>query len=257
VRSVLEQSIPVEVVLANSGEGDAPGVLARAGIDGVPVVELGPPALPGAPRNAGVRATRAPYVAFLPADCVAEPGWAETRLAEHRAGAGAVAESKTCAPPVSRSAYASMLLLHNRRLPDTAPERRLHYGLSFDRALLERLGPFREDMRVGEDTEMASRIPESATVAWNSDVCSAHRYPPRPLSLIVDQFARGGRRARAAPEGARSVARNALADLGACFRMARTAPDPRERSRRTAALPLLPIGAVAYAAGALVEGRRR
>ena len=37
-------------------------------------------------RNAGVVATSAPFVAFLAADCVAQPGWAAARLA-HRFGA--------------------------------------------------------------------------------------------------------------------------------------------------------------------------
>jgi glycosyltransferase involved in cell wall biosynthesis len=256
-RSAQEQDVPVELVVVNSGGGDAAGVLARAGVGGVPVVELGAPALPGAARNAGVRATNAPYVAFLEADCIAEPGWAAARLAAHRAGAGAVASVMTCAPPARAASYASLLLLHNRRLPDTPPERRLHYGLSFRRSLLDDAGPFREDVRAGEDTDLRERINGSATIVWAPDVRTAHRYPSGARALLADQFARGARRARSAPGSARGVARNALVDIGACVRAARDAPDPHERRRRTGALPLLPAGAAAYAVGALLAEVRR
>jgi hypothetical protein len=38
----------------------------------------------GSARNIGIKATRAPYVAFLASDCRATQGWARKRLAAHR-----------------------------------------------------------------------------------------------------------------------------------------------------------------------------
>ncbi|HYH47235.1 MAG TPA: glycosyltransferase family A protein, partial [Thermoanaerobaculia bacterium] len=74
VRSLLDQGEPMEVVVVNSAGGGAAATLAAAGL-AVPVIERPERLLPGAARNLGIAATRAPFVAFLAADCWAEPGW--------------------------------------------------------------------------------------------------------------------------------------------------------------------------------------
>jgi hypothetical protein len=89
VRSLIEQKPPVEIVVVNTGGGGMAALLARHGID-VPVIEREERLYAGAARNIGIRATRAPYVAFLASDCRATKGWARKRLAAHRAGAAAV-----------------------------------------------------------------------------------------------------------------------------------------------------------------------
>ena len=120
VRSLLDQSAPVEVVVVNSGGGDPAARLAAAQLD-VRAVSVDGRLYPGAVRNIGIELTQAPFVAFLAADCIATPGWAVGRLREHRAGAVAVASSPGNAYPESKSASASMLLLHNRLLAVNAP----------------------------------------------------------------------------------------------------------------------------------------
>src|SRR5438477_9948520 len=90
VTSLLEQDEPVELVIVNSGGNDPEGRLQAAGLD-VRAVNRPEPLYPGAVRNLGIQTTRAPYVSFLAADCVALPGWAAGRLREHRAGAAMVA----------------------------------------------------------------------------------------------------------------------------------------------------------------------
>jgi glycosyltransferase involved in cell wall biosynthesis len=254
VRSLLDQAEPVEVVLVNSGGGDPAALLGAAGIR-VPVIDHPAPLFPGAVRNLGIDATRAPFVSFLAADCRAEPGWAAARLREHRAGAQAVAGVITNPFPGSRSATASLLLLHNRRLPDTAPARRLFYGLSYDRTLFNLHGRFREDLRTGEDTEFKERLHRNTRVAWAADVRTAHLFPTRPADLVREQYRRGKLRAIAArrnggPRG-RTIARRAVMRVARCLRVARGAPDPAERRRRTRAWPLLLPGALSYAAGAV------
>ncbi|TIP33062.1 MAG: glycosyltransferase, partial [Mesorhizobium sp.] len=68
VRSVLGQNIPLEVVVVNSGGGNAQALLANAGLD-VPVIECEERLFAGAARNRGIAATKAPFIAFLADDC--------------------------------------------------------------------------------------------------------------------------------------------------------------------------------------------
>ncbi|MDQ3934580.1 MAG: glycosyltransferase family 2 protein, partial [Actinomycetota bacterium] len=195
VRSLLAQGEPIELVVVNSGGGDPASALRDANLD-VSLVELGEPKYAGAARNAGIAATTAPYVAFLAADCIAEPGWAAARLTAHRNGADAVATTMTCAAPATRAARASHLLLHHRRRPETPPQERLLYGLSYTRELLNEHGPFREDLRIGEDTELNRRIAPLARIETPDGVRTAHRYPATAMALLSDQFQRGRRRGR-------------------------------------------------------------
>ena len=255
VRSVLEQDVPVEVVVVNSGGGDPAGRLAAAGID-VPVHSVSERLYPGAVRNIGVAMTRSPYVAFLAADCLATPGWAAARIRAHRAGAAAVASPTTNPYPHSSTAWASLLLQHNRRLAVTRPAQRLHYSLSYDRALFERFGSFREDLRAGEDTEFNARFAGHAQTVLAADALTAHRYPTQPSVMLRDAFRRGrlqagmqGRidgggpqRIRVAASGPRNVLRSLLVSVRS---------RPPERGAMLRAWPLVVAGAAAYTCGAL------
>ena len=188
VRSLLEQDEPLEIVVVNSGGGGARRKLIAAGID-VQVIEVPERLLPGAVRNLAIEATRAPYVSFLAADCVALPGWVAGRLREHRRGAVAVAGTMANAHPRSLSARAAYLLLHNRRMPETPPHMRLLYSLSYQRAVFERHGRFREDLLAGEDSEFNARLEPGAEIAWAPDVARGAPEPAQP----------GGARARPVP----------------------------------------------------------
>jgi glycosyltransferase involved in cell wall biosynthesis len=259
VRSLLRQRPLPEVVVVNSGGGDPASTLRAAGID-VPVVDVPERLFAGAVRNLGIRATSAPYVAFLAADCVAEPGWVAARLAAHRDGAVAVTSALTVAPPQTLSAYASHLLLHHRRRAEAPPDDRVLAGLSYERGILAARGPFRENLAIGEDTEYLERLDPHEAIAWSADVRTAHRYPSRVVTLVRDQFVRGRlagqntRRyggARTAPQIAARNLRNILFAL----HRARAVSDPGERRAMLAATPLLVLGALACAAGALSASR--
>lgn len=265
VRSLVAQEPLPEIVVVNSGGGDAAGALTAAGLGHVRVVDSPERLYAGAARNRGIAATKAPYVAFLAADSVAEPGWVAGRLKHHAAGAGAVACVLTSPPDATRSARAAHLLLNNRRMPDTPPEERLHYGLSYNRALFERFGLFREDLRVGEDTELNAKLEGEVTIAWASEVRTRHEAPTRVRDLIRDQYARGRRRAGAEHRRRRAdTARQMLAHARVNIRSARLqaarTSDPDERARLIECLPLVIPGALAYLAGSIVavavaEGR--
>jgi glycosyltransferase involved in cell wall biosynthesis len=255
VRSVLEQDEPVEVVVVNSGGGDPAGRLAAAGLD-VPVYSLAERLFPGAVRNIGIDRTSARYVSFLAADCLAEPGWAAGRLRAHRAGAAAVASAITNPYRHSSTAWASLMLQHNRRLLVTNPRQRLYYSLSYDRALFERFGRFREELRAGEDTEFNARFRDHATTVLSPDALTAHRYPTELSTMLHDAFRRGRLQARmqgrirgTGPQRLRvaiAAPRNVVRSLIVSLRSPRADRGPMLR-----ALPLVVLGASAYSLGGL------
>ena len=255
VRSLVEQDEPVEIVVVNSGGGDPAAQLATAGID-VPVYTFEQRMYPGAVRNVGIDATRAPFVAFLAADCVAQPGWVAARLEEHRAGAAAVASPPANAYPESTAAWASFLLLHNRRLAVTPPRQRLLYSLSYERSLFERFGRFREDLRAGEDTELNGRLQPEVAIVLAADARTAHRYPNSVGAMLRDAFRRGRLQARmqgalegGGPTRVRVATRGPRNVLRSLVVAARTAPPDRGRMLR--AWPLVLAGAILYTVGAL------
>ena len=255
VRSVLDQEIPVEVVVVNSGGGDPAGRLAAAGLS-VPVHSVPHRLFPGAVRNIGIDLTRAPYVAFLAADCVATPGWAAARLRAHRAGAGAVASVLTNAFPYSSTAWASLLLVHNRRLSVTRPGQQLLYSLSYDRGLFDRHGRFEESLRAGEDTEFNARFQARDRAVLAIDAITAHRYPTNWREMLHDAFRRGRLQARMqgalegrGPRNVRVALRGPLGVLSAIDVSVRSPSAQRRVLMRS--WPLMMVGAVAYTMGAL------
>ncbi len=262
VESILSQDVPVEIVVVNSGGGDAPGDLRSKGIQ-VEVINRSEPLYVGAARNLGIAATRAPYVSFLAADCVAEPGWAEGRLRRHRAGALAVSSAVTNAYPGSSCAWAAYCLTHSARMPGFPPQFVSHHGLSYARTIFEHFGTFREDLRVFEDTEFNARFRGMFPIAWAPDVRTAHRYATTFPSLLADQFARGTRSARALEEstGTRHdwiVAGYTLKNAPYSWERSWRASTSAQRRRLLLALPLVPPAALVSSLGALLsrQGRR-
>lgn len=259
VRSLERQEPACEVLVVNS-EAPNPEPLLRAAGSAVRVVHRDRRLMPGGARNLGVANSAAPFVSFLAADCTAEPGWVRGRLARHRAGAPMVSSAIVNADPGSVPAWTSCLSLFARRLPGTPPERVLHYGVSYARTLLEEVGPFREDLRTGEDTELNRRAAERALPVWAPEVRTAHRHPRTLRSLLADQSGRGARAARAhtsltgRPEG-RRVAVNALTRwLPTTWLGLRSTGLPTGWRPLAAAL-LSPAAALAYAIGAWRGGR--
>jgi glycosyltransferase involved in cell wall biosynthesis len=256
VRSLVEQEPRPEVVVVNSGGGDPAGTLASAGLGDVPVLHREERLFAGAARNLGIAATDAPYVAFLAADSIAEPGWVAGRLRRHLDGAATVACVLTSPPDASRPARAGHLLLNARRMPDTPEHHRLLYGLSYDRELFERFGLFREDMRTGEDSELKARLGDGAAAVWAPDVRTQHTEPARLGDLIRDQYARGRRRVLATRGaggslGARKIVRHAASNPRFALEQARRTSDGEERARLIESWPLVVPGALAYMAGGL------
>ena len=254
VLSLMHQDLPLEIVVVNSGV-EASEVLGENG-NCVRVINHRKRLYPGAARNAGIAATSSPYIAFLAADSVAEPGWAAERLRKHLAGEPAVSCAMTNYNPSNIFACASYVSLLVRRMPGIPPEQCLHYGLSYARALFDEYGPFREDLRVGEDTEFLRRIEGAVRISWTPSVRTAHRNPTSLVGLWRDQVRRGARAASAlhkimGSDHRRIVANNRLREIPANLRLAMRAAPAGERARIMAATPLVCLAAGAYALGAL------
>lgn len=254
VRSVLQQSVPAEVVVVHSGPGDLPTLLSAHGLD-VRIVRSDQPLRPGGTRNLGIASTSAPYVAFLADDCVATPGWVEARIAEHACGTQSVASALDCHAPSRPVALAAHLCLFVNRMPRTPADRALRYGASYARELFGRHGLFRDDLESGEDTEFHQRLPEADRPRWHPAVVTLHQGPEHVRPFLSAQYQRGYRMALAweaiSQLKATAVASNVLSRTSRTISSSFDVVDDAHRAPLLLAVPLIVIGNVFYALGAL------
>lgn len=261
VASLLSQDVLPEVVVVNSGGGNARGLLARRGLT-VPVVEYQEILFAGAARNVGVSATQAPIVAFLASDCLAEPDWTAVRIARHRAGHTAVASAMVNSHPHNLFACAAHISNFAPRLPGLPDRDAICYGASYHRSLFERYGCFREDLRTGEDTEFHKRLTPRDKPIWAPEIRTVHRNPTTFPALMADQFRRGRHAAKAyskigGPSVGTVVVNGYRARVIRAHQIARRCLNGQERFLATAALGILPVSASAYVCGALVFAMRQ
>jgi glycosyltransferase involved in cell wall biosynthesis len=259
VRSLSAQDAGAEIVVVHSGSGVLPADLTQQGV-GVPVVVSSERLLPGAARNAGLAATKARFVAFLADDCIAGPGWVRERVARHREGATAVASALACHKPRDPVALAAHLSLYFRRMPRTQTDVALRYGVSYDRALFQRYGLFREDLESGEDTEFNQRLTPDDAPLWAPEVVTFHRGADTLQAFLQSQWRRGWRMAQAwralGAFSASKVAGNAISRTGAIMREMWIVVEPRQRWAAALSVPLIIFGNLIYACGALTSGAR-
>lgn len=255
LRSLAAQHPRPEIVVVSSGGGGAAAanIVESTGVDAT-VIGVRTRLLPGGTRNVGIAATHEPVVAFLSADCVAEPGWVPGRLAAHAAGAEVVSSAVISQASWNPIVMAAHHLLFSARLPGTPPDARLHFGVSYTRALFMQHGPFRSDLRAGEDTEFNHRLRDAQPV-FRSDVRTVHRHPAKPMTLLREHYERGWRAAilHAQIHGGpaqKIVASSAIRRLGRTFTISLRSLPWRDWPRFALALPWMPFGAAAYAYGA-------
>lgn len=196
VRSLIAQEPRPEIVVVNSGGGDPLAVLGTAARHVRCIDEPGRLRV-GAARNVGIDASRAPDIAFLAADCEAEAGWVAARLAQHEAGARALATPVIPRAPERMASLVQWLLLHGSRTPGTPEPEAQRYGVSYDRALFDRLGYFIPGRQEGEDTEFNRRIGE---IGWCPGARIRHRYVTTIGALVSETARRGFRGGRSLPE---------------------------------------------------------
>ena len=257
VRSVLAQKPEVELVVVNSGGGGMPQLLASHGLN-VPVIECQERLYVGAARNIGIKATSAPYVAFLAADCMATPGWVRQRIEAHQIGAAAVGSAVMNSNPRNPISWAAHLATWPRRVPGS--RRGLAYGASYERRLFEQHGLFREDLPRGEDDEFHDRLPQEQKPIWNPAIHTIHRNPTRLWHMISDQYRRGGWAARTFHELYNKSVVCGFAGWRSRSRVALHAHRKVKKKYRAYALlarPIIPIATAAYCVGAWNWQRQR
>ncbi|MDQ6779233.1 MAG: glycosyltransferase [Actinomycetota bacterium] len=151
---VIEDGSGPETRAVIAAEANRPGLTVRT-------VRHERPRGPGAGRNSGWRAARAPVVAFTDDDCVADREWLTSALAICAGVPGAIVQGRTEPDPTE--------LIHDGVLSRTIRVDRLgpHYetcNIFYPRDLLESLGGFDEGFGLapgGEDTDLAWRAIES------------------------------------------------------------------------------------------------
>ncbi|WP_217572167.1 glycosyltransferase family 2 protein [Mesorhizobium sp. GbtcB19] len=259
VRSVLDQNIPLEIVVVNSGGGNAKALLTDGGID-VRVIDVEERLFAGAARNRGIAATKAPFIAFLADDCLACPQWAEIRVLRHRDGAAAVASAIVNSHPRKLVACAAYLVTYMRRLPGLPAEKAQRYGVSFDRKLFDRYGLFDERMISGEDTEFMARLPEALRPVWEPRVLTVHRNETRLLALLADQYGRGRRYGAylSSIEAGKPVRpfRKVFRDRRSVGKLIKEGLSGKERTFARLSLPIVWLALFAKSLGASVGARR-
>lgn len=260
VASIVCQAENAEVLVVNSGGGDAASLLRDSGIV-ASTFDTERLLSPGAARNKGIASSRAPFVAFLADDCVAAPGWIKARLEAHLGGATSVGSALLNDKPRNPVAWAAHLSRFVRRLPNAPAAAALPYGASYNRSLFERYGLFREDLRTGEDTEFHRRFRPGDGPVWTAAVKTIHRTPGRLAELIRDQVGRGERYlvAKRELEGTSKL----RVFFGAGKAMVQSMlygfawSDRRDRLFVLLSWPLFPIAALAFGVGVLSAGRKR
>ncbi len=247
VLSLLRQDAACEIVVVNSGGPSLRPVLGPL-LEHILLVESPIRLLPGGARNLGIRHSTAPIVAFLAADCLAGKGWVSNRLALHGAGHIAVASALLPAArngTVTPAAMASYWAIHWRRMPETPADDASRHGASYMRSVFDRLGPFRDDLRVSEDSHFNSTLENGGDVLlWAPAVVTHHRYPDTVMAALLDQTQRGRRMAcyhrRELKRQTHQMARRGLAMNRAILPSVAMWLGPEKMQRHATAARLLP-----------------
>ncbi len=185
VQSIRDQDATVEIVVVNSGGGNAAGLLAQH-LPHIRLFDIPERLFVGAARNIGIDASRARYVAFLAGDCVAQPSWVSGRVARHTAGAHMVSSAVRPDTPRSITSIVMQALYFRARDPLSPADRVIHFGRSYTRTFLQQAGYFSPGLRAAEDEHFNRRADRLARPVWAGDVICTHPAPGSIRELMSD-----------------------------------------------------------------------
>ena len=140
IRSLLKQDTAVRILVVNAGGGKMGGILARAGLD-VGVINRTGRLAEHEALALGLRSTRSPYVAFVPAGYIAYPGWAKSQLEAHHEGEAVVGNKPTRPSRAAPSEWKKWLIGWFSRWGWTAKHREWS-AVSYRRDLVPTQSPF-------------------------------------------------------------------------------------------------------------------
>jgi len=256
--SIKDQEIAAEIIIVNSGR-QIEKTETDGYVDYATVVQSAETLFPGGARNLGIKHSSAPIVCFLAADCVATNGWLRNRLDAHLSGFATVSSALRPAPhengQITHASWASYWTTHPRRRPESDPVDCLRYGLSYKRSVFAQIGLFREDLRIGEDTQFNERASAIyGAPCWSPEIVTLHRYPATLARALQEQFRRAKRSAEYTQMEGVSVRRSLLWHLArqwrALARLKRMLRDDPNFAVHRRARSLLPLLSAARALGA-------
>lgn len=178
-----QATLPRELIFADTGSRDGSPQRVRdwwaahgwAGTDCRVIEEPG--AFPGGGRNAGVRVSREPWIAFLDCGIVPEPAWLESLLACVGSASGALGECRFEGVGAWGRAFCALSYGEGTRRPVLPAS-------LFQRALFERVGYFDPALRAGEDLLWLGRV-RSAGEALAKCAVAQGIYGHFPGSLLA------------------------------------------------------------------------
>lgn len=181
---------PFEVVVVWSGDGETARILERE-FPEAKIVGRQERLPTGAARNLGLEHASGDIIAFLAADCQAEPEWLRRRVAAHRAGFDCVGGAVVCAEPAGMIARASHLLEYSEFMigrPREVVVGRPVYNLSFRREIFVRYGTYEAVLACGEDSLFNWRLVEAGErFLFDPSIRIIHRGPDRLRDFLEHQ----------------------------------------------------------------------
>lgn len=184
---------PFEVIAVVSGT-DGCGDWLRTYHPDVRVVDGGVRLYPGAARNAGVRVATGPFIAFVPDDCEATPGWLRTRAEHHGRGVPLVGGAIDNGTPRSVIGTAGYYVEYAASIPkhEILSKQTIPHTLSYSRSVFQEVGLFPETEVPGEDTLFNARCRDRGlAVEYEPRAVLRHLNITQPLAFLRHQFEHG------------------------------------------------------------------
>lgn len=171
IGSVRAQSYaPIEVIVVDDGSTDGTAQRLRAARD-VRLLRIDHTGRPGAVRNAGAAAAAGDYLAFLDSDDLWMPGKLDAQMALLQGGGGRppivhcrehwVRDGRTVSQAGQRHRRDGRIFADSVRKCVIGPSTVL-----MRRAVMEKVGGFREDLQIAEDYELWLRVTARFPVAY-------------------------------------------------------------------------------------------